>query len=508
MSFLFYDFETTGADPRCDRPIQFAALRTNDALEPIAPPITLYATLSPEVLPHPQAVRVTGILPQTLFAAGGTPEAEFAARIHREMRVPDTCAVGFNSLRFDAELLRFMFWRNLRDAYAHEWKNGNSRWDVLDAARAFRLLRPDGIHWPIDETGKPTLRLTALTEANGISHDNAHDAFSDVEATVAVARLLRTHAPKLFDYLLSFRKKNTAAEFVDAPERTAFVHISGRISGEQGSASVFANLGQAGAISTQRLLWDLRFDPSEVRDESVETLTARRFLRDADSSAGTHRLPVKMLHLNRAPAVVSTSILNDSAIVERMRLDTLAVQRHSQIMQRHHSEIAEKLQAVIRNSGEFAAQAPECALYDGFMPNADRYPLEAFNRVLDTAIEQAPDPLHTPEVTQALNQLPAQHWQDARLPTLVQHFIARTRPDCLSPAQQTQWQAWVHHRLYPPLDPVRPLPSGQAGFGFAEFFAAIDEAQNSEATTPAEQTLLAELRAWGLSHAHLHPPEG
>ncbi|OYY54667.1 MAG: exodeoxyribonuclease I, partial [Halothiobacillus sp. 28-55-5] len=172
MSFLFYDFETTGADPRCDRPIQFAALRTNEALEPIAPPITLYATLSPEVLPHPQAVLITGILPQTSANAGGTPEAEFAARIHREMMVPDTCAVGFNSLRFDAELMRFMFWRNLRDPYAHEWKNGNSRWDVLDAARAFRLLRPDGIFWPTDEAGKPTLRLTALTEANGISHDN------------------------------------------------------------------------------------------------------------------------------------------------------------------------------------------------------------------------------------------------------------------------------------------------------------------------------------------------
>ncbi|MGC8697681.1 MAG: exonuclease domain-containing protein, partial [Halothiobacillus sp.] len=170
MSFLFYDFETTGADPRCDRPMQFAALRTNGAFEPIAPPITLYATLSPEVLPHPQAVLITGILPQTSVSAGGTTEAEFAARIHRELSVPGTCAAGFNSLRFDAELLRFMFWRNLRDAYAHEWQNGNSRFDVLDAARAFRLLRPEGISWPVDEAGKPTLRLTALTKTNGISH--------------------------------------------------------------------------------------------------------------------------------------------------------------------------------------------------------------------------------------------------------------------------------------------------------------------------------------------------
>ena len=213
MSFLFYDFETTGADPRCDRPIQFAALRTNDELEPIDSPITLYATLSPEVLPHPQAVLVTGILPQTLAPSGGRPEAEFASHIHAEMMEPGTCAVGFNSLRFDAEMLRFMFWRNLRDPYAHEWKSGNSRWDVLDAARAFRLLRPEGIQWPTDEQGAPTLRLEALTKANGIAHANAHDALGDVEATLAFARLMRAQSPKLFDYLLSLRKKAVVAEF-------------------------------------------------------------------------------------------------------------------------------------------------------------------------------------------------------------------------------------------------------------------------------------------------------
>ena len=271
MSFLFYDFETTGADPRCDRPVQFAALRTNDALEPIAVPITLYATLSPEVLTHPQAVLITGILPQTAIDAGGTPELLFAARIHREMSQPDTCAVGFNSLRFDAELLRFMFWRNLRDPYAHEWQAGNSRWDVLDAARAFRLLRPEGIQWPDDAHGAPTLRLTALTEANGISHANAHDAFSDVQATLDVARLLRSRSPKLFDYLLNLRKKSAVIDFVDDPERSAFVHISGRIASAQGNASVFANLGQVRGVGTQRLLWDLRFDPTQVLDEPIET---------------------------------------------------------------------------------------------------------------------------------------------------------------------------------------------------------------------------------------------
>ncbi|MHB8921356.1 MAG: exodeoxyribonuclease I [Halothiobacillus sp.] len=501
MSFLFYDFETTGADPRCDRPIQFAALRTNDALEPIEPPITYYATLSPEVLPHPQAVLITGILPQTLFEAGGTPEAEFAAHIHRAMMRPDTCAVGFNSLRFDAELLRFMFWRNLRDPYAHEWKNGNSRWDVLDAARAVRLLRPEGIQWPSDEQGKPTLRLSALTSANAIAHTNAHDALGDVEATVALARLLRAQSPKLFDYLLNLRKKTVVADFVDAPEREAFVHVSGRISGEQGSASVFANLGMVGGVSTQRLLWDLRFDPTQVLDEAVDTLSARRFLCEADAAPGEHRLPIKLLHLNRAPVVVSTAILNEASVVERMRLDTAAVHRHQQALRRHRREIAEKLQEVIANQAEFAAQDAECALYDGFMPTVDRSRLDAFNRVFDQAISHSSAALQEEKVTTALKGLLTQSWQDVRLPTVVMRYVARTRPDLLDAPHRAEWQAWVHARLMQTAE----HPTANKALGYTEFFTTIDDLlENEPSGETATRAVLRELRAWGVDHAADH----
>ncbi|ACX95907.1 exodeoxyribonuclease I [Halothiobacillus neapolitanus] len=489
MSFLFYDFETTGSDPRCDRPIQFAALRTNDELEPIDSPLTLYATLSPEVLPHPQAVLVTGILPQTLASSGGRPEAEFAALIHAEMMQPGTCAVGFNSLRFDAELLRFMFWRNLRDPYAHEWKSGNSRWDVLDAARAFRLLRPEGIHWPTDEQGAPTLRLEALTKVNVIAHANAHDALGDVEATLAFARLMRAQSPKLFEYLLSLRKKAVVADFVDNPERASFVHVSGRISSTLGSASVFANLGQVQGINTQRLLWDLRFDPTEVLDDDMETLAARRFLRDADAQDNQHRLPIKLLHLNRAPVVVPNAILKEGDIVERMQLDLDAVQKNTRTMAQFKREVADKLHAVLAEQMAFASQDAECALYEGFMPNVDRYALDDFNRVFDQAMAAGGSAQDEP-VTEALRKLMAQSWQDARLPELVFRFVARLRPDLLNEDERTQWQSWVDSRLNAAPD--------QRYMGFAGFFAAID-ALMADAAYRDEATLalLTQLKAWG-----------
>lgn len=491
MSFLFYDFETTGADPRCDHPIQFAALRTNDELEPIDSPITLYATLSPEVLPHPKAVLVTGILPQMLATLGARPEAEFAALIHAQMMVPDTCAVGFNSLRFDAELLRFMFWRHLRDPYAHEWKSGNSRWDILDAARAFRLLRPDGIQWPVDDQGVPTLRLRALTQANGIAHANAHDALGDVEATMAFARLMRNRSPQLFDYLLGLRRKTAVAEFVDNPERASFVHVSGRIASTIGSASVFANLGQVQGINTQRLLWDLRYDPTQVLDEDIAALAARRFLRDADAQADQYRLPIKLLHLNRAPVVVSSAILNEKDVVERMRLDHDAVKKNQRVMAQYHQQVADKLHAVMAEQSVFTIQDPECALYEGFMPNADRYSLDNFNQLFDQIIGAGGN-ARNESVTVALRQLLDHAWQDARLPELVFRFVARLRPDLLNEDERARWQRWVDSRLN--------ADAGQPYLGYAAFFAAID-ALMTEVDCRDEKAfeLLTQLKNWGES---------
>jgi exodeoxyribonuclease-1 len=499
VSFLFYDFETTGADPRCDRPIQFAAIRTNEQLEVIDEPVTYYATLSAEVLPHPQAVLVTGILPDDLEAAGGTCEAIFAARIHAQMSRPDTCAIGFNSLRFDAELLRFMFWRNLRDPYAHEWKNGNSRWDILDAARAVRLLRPEGIVWPTDDAGQPTLRLEALTTANGIAHAHAHDALGDVEATIDLARLLRQSAPKLFDYLLGLRSKHTVADLVDDPERGAFVHVSGRISSALGSASVFANVGQVGGISTQRLLWDLRFDPTQVLDESVDELSARRFLSQADVTDTHTRLPIKLLHLNRAPVVVSASILQEDAVAERMQLDREAVRRHLDVMGQNKRAIAEKLQAVLADQKSYGPQDPECALYDGFMPSADRAALDVFNQVFDLALSRSDQPLHTPAVTAALDNLLRHTWRDARVPELCFRFVARSHPELLTDVERVAWRSWQQARLTSAPDAAQE--NANHGMSYAEFFSSIAALlTRTPPISPADHALMIRLRDWGRQH--------
>ena len=240
-SLFWYDFETTGINPRCDRPLQVAGIRTDENLNEIGEPLNLYCRLSPDILPHPQACLVTGIGPQVI-AERGLPEAEFIARLHAEMAVPGTCTAGYNSLRFDDEVSRNIFYRNFYDPYAWSWQHDNSRWDLLDVMRACYALRPEGINWPENDDGLPSFRLEHLTVANDIEHSNAHDAMADVYATIAMAKLVKTQQPKLIDYLYAYRGKNKLMTLIDVPQMKPLVHVSGMFGAWRGNTSWVAPL--------------------------------------------------------------------------------------------------------------------------------------------------------------------------------------------------------------------------------------------------------------------------
>src|SRR5690606_34977414 len=67
-SFLFYDLETFGADPRRTRIAQFAAIRTDENLEEIEAPIDFLVRPADDLLPSPDATLVTGLPPQRALA--------------------------------------------------------------------------------------------------------------------------------------------------------------------------------------------------------------------------------------------------------------------------------------------------------------------------------------------------------------------------------------------------------------------------------------------------------
>ena len=226
-SFFFYDLETSGLSGGDDRIMQFAGQRTDLDLNPTGEPVNILVKLNDDTLPSPGAILTTGITPQKTLE-DGMPERELAKKLAEEIFTPDTIILGFNSIRFDDKFIQHLFWRNFYDPYEWQWKDGRSRWDMLDVVRLTRSIRPEGINWPITDEGKPTNRLELITKANGISHESAHDALSDVNALIDVTRLIRNHQPKLFDYLLKLRDKREVKIVVDLSNPTPFVYASGR----------------------------------------------------------------------------------------------------------------------------------------------------------------------------------------------------------------------------------------------------------------------------------------
>ena len=160
-SLFFYDLETSGISPRNSRIMQFAGQRTDLNLNPIGEPIDLHVAMTPDILPDPEAVLITGITPQKTLAEGLT-EAEFLRYFTDEVATPGTVFMGFNTVRFDDEFIRFLHYRNFFDAYEWQWQDSRSKWDMLDVVRITRALRPDGIKWPFDSKGRASNRLELL----------------------------------------------------------------------------------------------------------------------------------------------------------------------------------------------------------------------------------------------------------------------------------------------------------------------------------------------------------
>ncbi|MET1033212.1 MAG: exodeoxyribonuclease I, partial [Candidatus Saccharimonadales bacterium] len=323
-SFFFYDLETSGINARDARIMQFAGRRTDMDLNPIGEPVNLLLKMTDDTLPEPDAILVTGITPQSTMADGLT-EAEFLKIFTDEVALPETIFVGFNTVRFDDEFMRCLHYRNFYDPYEWQWQDSRSRWDLLDVVRMTRALRPDGIEWPFDSKGNPTNRLELLTGVNKLDHSHAHDALNDVDATIAIAKLIRSKQQKLFDFLLTMRDKRKAEERVTSGQ--PFVYSSGKYPGEFQKTTVAYMICQQPKRQGV-FVYDLRHDPTQYKDSTPEQLAeAWRWKKDADEP----RLPVKSMAFNKCPAIAPMGVL-DAASQERLQIDLPTIQKHLAIL--------------------------------------------------------------------------------------------------------------------------------------------------------------------------------
>ena len=428
-SIFWHDYETTGINPRNDRPLQVAGVRTDLDLNEIEAPINFYCQPSADILPHPKACLVTGITPQQL-AANGLSEAEFMTRVHAELARPGTCGAGYNSLRFDDEVTRYSLYRNFFDPYAREWQGGNSRWDLIDIVRTAYALRPDGIEWP-QQDGRTSLRLELLTAANGIDHGQAHEALSDVRATIALARLIRQKQPKLYDWLFQLRSKQKVLDQIRLLQ--PLVHISGRFSAARNYLGVVLPLGWHPRNRNALIVCDLHLDAQALIDEDADSLRQRLYTRREEMPDGQLPVPLKLIHINRCPVVAPLSVLR-SEDQQRLQLDMAVYQARAASLIAAAGQWQDKL-PLIYSAEEFApSEDPEQQLYDGFLGDRDRRLCEQVRSV---------DP----------QQLGQGQWMfdDERLPELLFRYRARNFSDTLNAEECQRWQTFCRQRLSDPL---------------------------------------------------------
>ncbi|WP_168403923.1 exodeoxyribonuclease I [Erwinia amylovora] len=422
-TFLFHDYETFGKSPSLDRPAQFAAIRTDMDFNLIGEPEVFYCRPADDYLPQPEAVMITGITPQ-IARQRGLSEAEFTARIHLLFSAANTCVVGYNNVRFDDEVSRNLFYRNFYDPYAWSWQHGNSRWDLLDVMRACYALRPDGITWPENDDGFPSFRLEHLTKANGVAHENAHDAMSDVYATIAMAKLVKEKQPRLYDFLFSHRNKQNITTLIDIPQMKPLVHISGMFGAARGNASWIAPLAWHPDNRNALITCDLNADMASLLELDADALRARLYTR-RDELNGASPVPLKLVHINKCPVVAPANTLRPED-AERIGIDRQRC-RDNLTLLRQHPEVREKVVTLFAEAPPFTpSDDVDSQIYNGFFSDADR---NAMNIVRQTAAENLP----------ALDLT----FNDARIEKLLFRFRARNFPGTLDDKEQ---QRWLQHR--------------------------------------------------------------
>jgi exodeoxyribonuclease-1 len=466
-TFFWHDYETWGADPRRDRPSQFAGLRTDEDLKPVGRPLVVYCYPADDLLPQPDACLVTGITPQKA-RANGIAETEFAAAIEAELARPGTCGAGYNSIRFDDEVTRHLLYRNFFDPYAREWRNGNSRWDLIDTARLAHALRPDGIEWPQREDGATSFRLEQLTAANGIEHSGAHDALADVRATLGLARLIRARQPRLFEYALSLRAKDRVRELLDKGE--PLLHVSARYPAELGCIAPVLPVVRHPINGNGVIVFDLRQDPSALLGCSAEELHARLFTPTDALPPGTERVPLKTVHINRCPILSPMSTLTADA-ADRWSIDLSAAERHARAL-KARGDLAGKVQEVHRMGVLPPDTDPDLMLYSGgFFPDADR-------REMARVRQMGPDELRAARFV----------FQDRRLPEMLSRYRARNWPQSLSENEREEWDAYRLERL--------TNPPGSASIDFDQYQTRLRELRAEASGDPRRLALIDDLERW------------
>ena len=468
QTFYWHDYETFGTDPQRDSPVQFAGIRTDYDFNIIGDPLVVYCKPAADCLPQPDACIITGITPQ-LAERKGVCEAEFIRLIDQQFAKANTCTLGYNSLRFDDEVTRNCLYRNFYDPYAREWQNGNSRWDLIDVVRAAWALRPDGILWPVNEEGRPSFKLEQLTKMNNIAHDEAHDALSDVYATLAITRLIKKVQPKLYQFLLAHRVKAEAFNLLQLGSYKPIVHISGKDPAIKHCLAVVLPVCRHPVNSNGIVVYDLSIDPEPMLKLSVKEIQKQIFTATHELPEGMARIPLKTVHINKCPVLAPISVIRPE---DQRRLDINLALCYANIDKiRTASGLAEKLTAVFSASANVERRSdPDLEIYSGgFFSDNDK-------KLMTKIRQMAPEEI----------ALQAFKFADRRLPEMLFRYRSRNYPHTLSIDEQKRWKEFC----------VNKLTGSQVGSSIllGDYFSRVRELRSSK---QASVHVINDLEAYG-----------
>ena len=413
MTFAFYDLETTGLSPAFDQPLQFAAILTDDHFREIER-VNLRCRIAPHIIPSPWALAVTGVRPAQLLDPALPTLFEFTQEVGSLIgRWSPATWTGFNSIRFDEEVLRQAFYQNLQpDIFATQF-NGNTCFDVMTALYAVWHRQPGLFEWPVDETGRVRFKLDRLAPLNGFTAHNAHDALGDVEATIHIARLIAERAPPLWAELLGNCDKAHVQARLEAFQPMALVE---RFGGGLPRATFGCFCSYSASNPNQAAFFDLEAaDPAEF-------LTAA----DAALFAAVDASPkiIRSVSVNKSPALRSVPALS-AAQSQRAKAIANAPE--------FRARVAKALAARFPEDPDAPTPPVEKQIFGGFYSHADKALLAEFQRV---------DWRQRQQIVAALS--------DPRLHQLGRRLVAFHAPELLSPEERGQYEAWLRERWSAP----------------------------------------------------------
>ena len=381
-----------------------------------------------------------------------------------------TCVVGYNSIRFDDEFTRNLLYRNLYDPYEREYSNGNSRWDIIDLARAYYAMRPKGLEWPVHETGNPSFKLEHLSKANGIEHGEAHDALSDVRATLGLARGLKQANPRLFEYGLKMRNKDFVASLIDPRSRTPFVHTSARIPADRGCTSIMWPVCRHPVNPKAVLCIDVNKSVEDLLALPAEQLADRLFTPARDLPEGVERISVKSVASNKVPFVAPLNVLK-LADLDRIRLDYDQCMSNAELLAAD-TGLAAKISRLFGPYQGDENPDPDLMIYSGSFFN--QHDKRLMSKVHSTRPEElSPDSFL---------------FKDERLTEMLFRFRARNYPDTLNADEAARWNDFRSHRLL--------AESGPGGITMTDYRAVLSQWREQPDLTARQTEILDQLEAW------------